>query len=314
LAEGRNPPIQPVFPAVSAKTDRQAKINSMINQLTIFGVGLIGGSLALALKKAGYCRKVVGCSRSESHLQQAVELGVIDSYCLDPSEAVEGADVVLLSVPLGAMKSILSQIDGHLSPEAIVTDAGSSKASVVEAAREVFGTIPSRFVPAHPIAGREKSGVTAALVDLYVDHKVILTPLENTSEEAIAKVTAMWEAAGAEIKTLGVEQHDRVLAATSHLPHVLAYALVDSVSRTDYVEQIFQFAAGGFRDFSRIASGDPTMWRDICLENREAILENLDNFQAELSKVRELIDQSDADKIFNLFDHAKSVRDSSIAK
>jgi prephenate dehydrogenase len=286
----------------------------MINQLTIFGVGLIGGSLALALKKAGYCRKVVGCSRNEAHLQKAVELGVIDKYCLDGGEAVEGADVVLLSVPLGAMKSILSMIDGHLSPEAIVTDAGSSKASVVEAAREVFGTVPSRFVPAHPIAGREKSGVTAAVEDLYVDHKVILTPLDNTSKSAVATVTAMWEAAGAQIKTLGVEQHDRVLAATSHLPHVLAYALVDSVSRTDYVEEIFQFAAGGFRDFTRIASSDPTMWRDICIENRAAILENLDHFQAELAKVRELVERSDARQIFNLFEHAKSVRDDAIMK
>ena len=286
----------------------------MINQLTIFGVGLIGGSLALARKKAGYCRKVVGCSRNEAHLQKAVELGVIDKYCLDGGEAVEGADVVLLSVPLGAMKSILSMIDGHLSPEAIVTDAGSSKASVVEAAREVFGTVPSRFVPAHPIAGREKSGVTAAVEDLYVDHKVILTPLDNTSKSAVATVTAMWEAAGAQIKTLGVEQHDRVLAATSHLPHVLAYALVDSVSRTDYVEEIFQFAAGGFRDFTRIASSDPTMWRDICIENRAAILENLDHFQAELAKVRELVERSDARQIFNLFEHAKSVRDDAIMK
>ena len=286
----------------------------MINQLTIFGVGLIGGSLALALKKAKYCGKVVGCSRSESHLQEAVELGVIDSYCLDASQAVEGADVVLLSVPLGAMKSILSMIDGHLSPEAIVTDAGSSKASVVEAAKEVFGTVPSRFVPGHPIAGREKSGVSAAVDDLYVDHKVILTPLDHTSKSAVATVAAMWEAAGAQIKTLGVEQHDRVLAATSHLPHVLAYALVDSVSRTDYVDEIFQFAAGGFRDFSRIASSDPTMWRDICIENRAAILENVDRFQEELSKVRDLIDQSDADEIFKLFDHAKTVRDSAILK
>ena len=195
-----------------------------------------------------------------------------------------------------------------------MTDAGSSKASVVEAAREVFGTVPSRFVPAHPIAGREKSGVTAAVEDLYVDHKVILTPLDNTSKSAVAKVTAMWEAAGAQIKTLGVEQHDRVLAATSHLPHVLAYALVDSVSRTDYVEEIFQFAAGGFRDFTRIASSDPTMWRDICIENRAAILENLDHFQAELAKVRELVERSDAQQIFNLFEHAKSVRDDAIMK
>ena len=302
------------FSAISAKTGRETKISVMINQLTVFGVGLIGGSLALALKKAGHCRKVVGCSRSESHLRQAVELGVIDTYCLDASEAVEGADVVLLSVPLGAMKPILLQIDGHLSPEAVLTDAGSSKASVVDAAREVFETVPSRFVPAHPIAGREKSGVSAAVEDLYVDHKVILTPLENTCETAIATVSAMWEAAGAEIRTLGVEQHDRVLAATSHLPHVLAYALVDTISRTDYVDEIFQFAAGGFRDLSRIASSDPTMWRDICLENRAAILENLDHFQAELTKVRELIDQSDAQQIFNLFEHAKSVRDGAIMK
>ena len=284
----------------------------MINQITIFGVGLIGGSLALALKKAGFCNRIVGCSRSESHLKQAIELGVIDSYSLDPSEAVEGADLVFLSVPMGAMKSVLSEIDGHLSPTAIVTDAGSSKASVVEAAEEVFGTIPSRFVPAHPIAGREKSGVTAAIADLYVDHKVILTPVENTSEAAIETVTKMWEAAGAQIATLGVEQHDRVLAATSHLPHVLAYALVDVVSRTDYVDEIFRFAAGGFRDFSRIASSDPTMWRDICIENRAAILENLDHFQAELSKVRELIDQSDETKLFDLFKHAKSVRDKAV--
>ena len=156
--------------------------------------------------------------------------------------------------------------------------------------------------------------MSAAVEDLYVDHKVILTPLENTCETAIATVSAMWEAAGAEIRTLGVEQHDRVLAATSHLPHVLAYALVDTISRTDYVDEIFQFAAGGFRDLSRIASSDPTMWRDICLENRAAILENLDHFQAELTKVRELIDQSDAQQIFNLFEHAKSVRDGAIMK
>jgi prephenate dehydrogenase len=286
----------------------------MINQITIFGVGLIGGSLALALKKAKYCDRIVGCSRREEHLKQAVQLGVIDSYQLDASEAVAGSDVVFLAVPMGAMKAVLTDIDGHLSADTIVTDAGSSKASVVEAAREVFGTIPSRLVPAHPIAGKEKSGVAAAVADLYVDHKVILTPVENTSEAAIDVVTRMWEATGAKIATLGVEQHDRVLAATSHLPHVLAYALVDAVSRTDYVEEIFQFAAGGFRDFSRIASSDPTMWRDICIENRAAILENLDHFQSELSRVRELIDQSDEAKLFDLFEHAKSVRDAAIAK
>ncbi len=286
----------------------------MIQKLTIFGVGLIGGSLALALKKAGYCQQIVGCGRSEERLKRAVELGAIDAWTTNPGEAVEGADVVLLAVPMGAMKSILAQIDGDLSGDVVVTDAGSSKAAVVAAAKEVFGTVPSRFVPGHPIAGREKSGVGAAINDLFVDHKVILTPLDNTAPEAIATVTSMWQAAGAKVESLGVEQHDRVLAATSHLPHVLAYALVDAISRTDYVDEIFQFAAGGFRDFSRIASSDPTMWRDICVENRAAILENIDCFCAKLAEVRALIDQQDGDGLFDVFEHAKTVRDSNIIR
>ena len=286
----------------------------MIKQLTIFGVGLIGGSLAKSLKQSGFGGKIVGCSRDARHLQRAVDLGVIDVFTLDGAEAVGEADIVLLAVPLGAMESIFETIVGHLLPGAVVTDAGSSKTSVVDAANRAFGGVPDFFVPAHPIAGREKSGVEAAIPDLFVDHKVILTPLENTSPEAIARVTEMWEATGATVQSLGVEQHDLVLAATSHLPHILAYSLVDTLSETEYVEQIFQFAAGGFRDFSRIASSDPVMWRDICLENRAAILDALNDFQENLSGLRNLIEQADGDRLLKTFQHAKTTRDANVMK
>ena len=286
----------------------------MIKQLAIFGVGLIGGSLALSLRKSNACGKIVGCSRNAEHLQKAVDLGVIDEFTLDPIEAVRDADMVLLAVPMGAMESILTRIADHLMPGAVVTDAGSSKASIVAAAERVFAGVPDYFVPAHPIAGREKSGVEAALADLFVDHKVILTPLENTSPAAIQRVKKMWEATGASVQALGVEQHDLVLAATSHLPHVLAYSLVDTLSETDYVEEIFQFAAGGFRDFSRIASSDPVMWRDICLENKTAILDALQSFQENLAGVRQMIEDSNGDKLLQTFAHAKTIRDQNVMK
>ncbi len=286
----------------------------MIKQLTIFGVGLIGGSLALALRKAAACTRLVGCSRNSVHLQQAIDLNVIDEFTLDPIEAVRDADVILLAVPMGAMEAIMEQIADHLPPAAIVTDAGSSKASVVAAAARVFGEVPEFFVPAHPIAGREKSGVSAAIANLFVDHKVILTPLDNTCPSAIERVTRMWQTAGAQVQTLGVEQHDLVLAATSHLPHVLAYGLVDTLSETDYVEEIFQFAAGGFRDFSRIASSDPVMWRDICLENKTAILDALQNFQDNLEMLRNSIERSDGNALLKTFTHAKTIRDKNVMK
>ncbi len=286
----------------------------MIEKLTIFGVGLIGGSLAMSLRQAGFCRKIVGCSRSDEHLQRAVELGIIDEFTLDPVEAVADADMVLLAVPLGAMQPLLEKIADHLAPNAVVTDAGSSKASVVAAAKAAFGKVPEFFVPGHPIAGREKSGVDAALVDLYVDHKVILTPLENTSPAAVERVARMWKATGAKVHSLGVEQHDEVLAATSHLPHVVAYALVETVSETDCVDQIFEYAAGGFRDSSRVASSDPVMWRDVCLENRDAILDSLNEFQTKLGDLRDLIERSDGEALLKLFAHAKRVRDEHVIK
>ncbi len=286
----------------------------MIKKLTIFGVGLIGGSLGLALRKAKACERIIGCSRNASHLERAVELGIIDGFSTDPVEAVVGADMIFMAVPLCAMYPLLQQISMHIGPETIITDAGSSKASVVSAAKKAFGNVPANFVPGHPIAGREKSGVNAALEDLYVDHRVILCPLPHTSVPAMQRVTWMWEKAGAKVQTLGVEQHDLVLAATSHLPHVVAYSLVDTISKTDCVDQIFQFAAGGFRDSSRTASSDPVMWRDICLENKDAILDALSKFQNNLSELRSLIQNSDGDSLLKIFANAKKIRDENVMK
>jgi len=286
----------------------------MIRQLTIFGVGLIGGSLALALKKAGYCKEVVGCSRSAKHLQRAVDLDVIDRYTLDPAEAVKGADMILLAVPMGAMQTVFENIADHIEDDAIITDAGSAKGSVVAAAKAAFGDVPAQFVPGHPIAGREKSSVEAAIADLYIDHKVILTPLENTSADALKKVRDMWEVVGAEVETLEVGKHDAVLAATSHLPHILAFSFVNSLAESAVSDEVFHYIAGGFKDFSRIASSDPVMWRDICLENKPAVLTALDDFQQNLADLADLIIEEDGDALLDAFLHAKIVRDKYVNK
>lgn len=285
----------------------------MIKQLTIFGVGLIGGSLALALRKAGYCDKVVGCSRNAEHLQRAVDLGVIDSYTLDPKEAVQGADMILLAVPMRAIKSVLESIVGHIDADAIITDAGSAKGSVIRAAAEAFGgSVPPNFVAGHPIAGREKSSVEAAIDDLYINHKVVLTPSSETNANAVLRVKEMWQTAGATVEILDYKQHDDVLAATSHLPHVLAYSLVNTLSKSEYGDAVFDYAAGGFKSFSRIASSDPVMWRDICLENKEAILSALNDFQQDLSDLSKLIETDDEDALTELFAHSKATRDRNI--
>jgi prephenate dehydrogenase len=280
-----------------------------MEKICIFGVGLIGGSLALALKEKSFCKQIVGCSRNESHLKRAQELGVIDSWTLDPCEAVQDADLVFLATPVGAIKPVLSSIRDCITDQMIITDGGSCKGSVVSSAISALGKLPNRFVPGHPIAGREKSGVEYADATLYVDHKVILTPIETTDSSAVKKVTEMWQACGAKVQTLNVDQHDQVLAATSHLPHVLAYALVETVAKTTYVSEIFEFAAGGFRDSSRVASSDPTMWRDICMYNRDAILEMTSLYREKLNSLEQLIEAGDSEKLFELFSRSKEVRD-----
>lgn len=285
----------------------------MIKKLTIFGVGLIGGSLAMALRKAGYCQEITGCSRSAEHLQRAVELGVIDNYTLSPEEAVKGADMILLAVPMRAIKPVLDSIVNHIEEDVVITDAGSAKGSVIRATQEAFGgTIPANFVAGHPIAGREKSSVEAAIDDLYVDHKVVLTPTSETSPEALARVKEMWEISGATVEILDVKQHDDVLAATSHLPHILAYSLVNTLSKSQYGDDVFAFAAGGFKSFSRIASSDPIMWRDICLENKDAILSALNDYQQDLSDLAEMIETENEVEMVELFTRAKETRDKNI--
>jgi len=281
----------------------------MIQRLTIIGVGLIGGSLAQALKSAAYVREVVGCGRNEQHLQKAVSLGVIDSYSMSIAEAVQGADMVVVAVPLGAMEACFSEMVGHLPDGVVVTDVGSAKASVVAAAEAVFGELPSGFVPAHPIAGTEKSGVESSFPDLFRQRRVIVTPLPGSSDSAVESVISMWRETGAQTEEMSIQHHDEVLAATSHLPHLLAFGLVDSLRNMDESEDIFRFAAGGFRDFTRIASSDPVMWRDICLSNREALLKVLQQYSSDLSQLTVLVSESDGVALEETFTSAKAARD-----
>ena len=281
----------------------------MIKHLCVVGVGLIGGSLALALKKAGYVEKVTGLGRSIENLETAKKLGVIDEYETDYDKVIPHADMVFISVPIGAMGKVFAKIEPHLQKHAIVTDGGSAKHTVIDAALNNMEIKINQFVPGHPIAGTERSGAEAAFDSLYKDRRVILTPLEENNAEDIAKVKAMWEAAGAEVDEMGARHHDLVLAGTSHLPHVLAFALVDCLHNLDDVDEIFKYAAGGFRDFTRIASSDPIMWRDICLNNSEAILAMMHTFENQMSSLKESIKNGDSDALLALFESAKNARD-----
>ena len=282
----------------------------MINRLTIYGVGLIGGSLARALQASGAVGEIVGYGRSIESLEKAVELGVIDRYETDVAAAVRGSDVVLLGVPVGAMEKVLAELKPHLDPNTIITDAGSTKGSVVDAAVKVFGELPPRFIPGHPIAGTEKSGVEASFAELYRDRRVILTPNEASDSEALETVRWMWQQAGAEVIDMPVAHHDEVLAATSHLPHMLAFTLVDTLARLEDHDDIFRYAAGGFRDFTRIASSNPQMWHDICLNNRDALLKMVNRFSEELATLSGAIERGDGEAILQTFERAKSARDS----
>lgn len=281
----------------------------MIERLCVVGVGLIGGSLARALRAAGAVREVVGCGRERANLERAVELGVVDRFTQDVGEAVSGADLVFLAVPLGAMRPVLEALRGRVASGAVITDGGSAKASVVADARAVFGAVPPFFVPGHPIAGTEKNGVEASFATLYRSRRVILTPLHETDPGAVARVEEMWRECGAEVSYMTVGHHDEVLAATSHLPHMLAYALVDSLARLDEHDEVFRYAAGGFRDFTRIASSNPVMWRDICIANREALMRMLARFSGELAELAAAVERGDGEALLEIFARAKGARD-----
>ncbi|MFV8835213.1 prephenate dehydrogenase/arogenate dehydrogenase family protein [Aquisalimonas sp.] len=280
-----------------------------VKRLALIGVGLIGGSWVLGLRRAGLVDTVVGCGRSTANLDTARERGIIDDATTDPREAVRGADVVVVAVPLGAMGPVLATVRDDLAPGAVITDVGSAKATVLADAAEALGEHSARFVAGHPIAGNEKSGAVAAFPELFHDRRVILTPEESTDAAAVERVAELWQAVGASVARMSAAHHDDVLAATSHLPHMLAYSLVDTLSRWSDRDEVFAYAAGGFRDFTRIASSDPEMWRDICLANRDALVVAMDRYMADLAELREQVRAGDATALENLFRHARDTRD-----
>ena len=279
----------------------------IIDTLAIVGAGLIGGSFALALKQAGAVREVLGVGRNPARLTVARELGLIDR-AVDWPQAGE-ADCILLALPVGDTEAVLRQLAPHLKPGAIVTDAGSTKANVVAAARVALGERFVDFVPGHPIAGSEQSGPGAARADLYRGKRVVLTPQADTRADAVATVRALWEAAGAQVETLDPVQHDRIFAAVSHLPHLAAYALVDDLARRADGDTFFRFAASGFRDFTRIAGSSPEMWRDIALANRAAVLAELDAYLEALQMLRQSIAGEDAAALLEIFSRARAARE-----
>ena len=281
----------------------------MFPKLLVCGVGLIGGSFALAQKAAGGVGEVVGIGRSRATLDQAIRLGVIDRAADDWDDALADADLILLAMPVGQMEAVLRELAPRLSPKTLITDGGSTKRDVVAAAYRVLGDKVGQFVPGHPIAGAEKSGVVAAAADLYRGRRVVLTPLPENTPAALARVRAAWEGCGAEVSELTPDAHDRTFAAVSHLPHLLAFALVHEFAGRPDSGQLFGFAAGGFRDFTRIASSHPEMWRDICVANRAPLIEELDAYLAELLRARVMLAAADGAALQAMFGLARSARD-----
>ena len=280
----------------------------LFNRIAVIGLGLIGGSFAAAARKNGLAGSIVAGSRSARTLEQGIALGVVDEGSQDLAEAVKGADLVFVSTPVSAMGKVLSALKPGLSRTAIITDGGSVKGNVITAAHAALGEHYSRFVPGHPIAGKEKSGVGAADADLYQDHRVILTPTEATDPAATARVRAIWTAMGAEVLQMAPDYHDQVLAETSHLPHLLAFSLVDTLARQGDSTEIFRYAAGGFRDFTRIASSDPVMWHDIFRENKAALLQSLDLFSDGIARFRQAVSDDDSDALMGIMTRANTAR------
>jgi 3-phosphoshikimate 1-carboxyvinyltransferase len=280
-----------------------------LRRLVVVGLGLIGGSFAKGLREKGLFEEVVGVDRDPQTRRLAVQLGVVDRCEESLREGCRDADVIQLAVPILAMEKVLAELAAFDLGHAVLTDVGSAKGNVVRAARVAFGEMPARFVPGHPIAGSEQSGVEAANGKLFRRHKVILTPLDNADADAVQCVEALWRELGADVELMEVEHHDEVLAATSHLPHLLAFTLVDSLAKRSENLEIFRYAAGGFRDFTRIAGSDPTMWHDIFLANRKAVLRILDVFRDDLDALREAVDAGDGQQLMGVFTRARVARE-----
>ena len=281
----------------------------MIRRLCVVGTGLIGGSLARDLRRLGAVGEIVGSSRHAANLERAVELGVIDRFDVDVARAVAGADMIVVAVPLGATGPVFERIATAVDTDAIITDAGSAKGGVVAAARAALGARLPRFVPAHPVAGTEHSGVDSSVERLFESRRVIVTPIAETDAGALERVSAMWRMVGADVIEMDVDHHDRVLAATSHLPHMLAYTLVDVLGRMPERTEIFRYSAGGLRDFTRVASSDPQMWHDICSANRDAIVQELERFGAALDRLTDAVRRKDGEHVRAVFARAKAIRD-----
>jgi len=281
----------------------------LFERVAILGVGLIGGSFALALKEARVCTHAVGAGRNSANLKLALERGIIDSIAADAVAAAHGADLVLLAAPLAQFAKLFRDIAPVLGPKAIVTDAGSTKRDVVAAARAALGRKVGQFVPAHPIAGGEKSGAGAASAGLFRSKRVILTPLPENSDATERKVAEAWSACGAHVMRMDPEEHDAILGAVSHLPHLLAYALVHELCAREDAPQLFALAGGGFRDFTRIASSHPEMWRDICLANRDRLLEELKKYGGALDSMAKLLEAGDGAGLEKVFAEARAARE-----
>lgn len=299
-------------PALLRRYSTYSRVIPLFKKIVIFGVGLIGGSFALALKKAAAATQIVGVGRSSESLARAIELGIIDSASSADSGALaiclQDVDLILIAAPVAQTEAILNAIAPHLQVGTVVTDAGSTKADVVAAARRALGAKIAQFVPGHPIAGREQNGPEAALPDLYVGKKVVLTPLPENAPADVARVAAAWQQCGAIIHQLTPQQHDCVFASVSHLPHLLAYALVDDIARKPHAALLFQYAASGFRDFTRIAGSSPEMWRDIALANQAALLVELDAYMAQLTHLRSALADGDGAAMEAIFSNAQQAR------
>ena len=280
----------------------------MFKRVAVLGTGLIGGSFALAIKRAGLASVIVAFDRDPAAAEKARELGIADATANDARDAVAGCDLVVVAAPVSQTESILNAVASSLERDAIVTDVGSTKRDVIAAARRALGGRIACFVPGHPIAGREVHGPGAALADLFVGKRVLLTPLVENDEATVARVRDAWTACGGRVETLDADAHDRVLSAVSHLPHLLAYALVAQIADASDAELKFALAGGGFRDFTRIAASSPEMWRDIAIANRDALLDDLDAYRMRLDALRASIAASDRDALESLFAKASAAR------
>ncbi len=279
-----------------------------MKKLVIFGVGLIGGSVALALKMKANAPHIVGVGRNQSNLNNALKLGIIDVIENDIAMALNGANIVLIAAPVAQTKTILEKIKPHLDSHTIITDAGSTKSDVLATAETVLGEQFNQFVGGHPIAGAEKSGATAAKTDLFVNKNVVLTPSGENSAKNIQRVRELWQTCDANVIEMQAEKHDSIFASVSHLPHLLAFALVDDLAARPNAKELFNFAASGFRDFTRIAGSSPEMWRDISLANKAALLNEINAFEDELSTLKQLLADENAEGLEALFKRASDVR------